>query len=72
MLILVSFSLSIAVKAVLVNCTPWSVLKIPGEPLIKAFSSAARQKSVSIVMEVSQERTYLLYQSMIATRYSQP
>jgi len=52
----------------LVNLAPWSVLRIQGILAIKAFSRAAKQKPVSIVIEVSQERTYRLNQSMIATR----
>jgi hypothetical protein len=68
MLMVISFLLSMSVKAPLVNWAPWSVLKIPGALAIKAFSRAAKQKPVSIVIEVSQERTYRLNQSMIATR----
>ena len=68
MLMLIIFLLSMSVKAELVNWAPWSELKIPGILATRAFSSAARQKPVSIVIEVSQARTYRLNQSMIATR----
>lgn len=54
---------------VMVNWLPWSVLKISGLPLRdKASSSAAMQKSVSMVLDNLQGRTLQLAQSMMATR----
>jgi len=60
---------NLAVKAALVNCAPWSVLKMRGLPCrVMASSSASMQKRVSIVFDKRQERTARLAQSMIATR----
>jgi len=59
---------SLSVNAVLVNCAPWSVLKISGCPFLRASSSASRQNEVSIVFDRRQARTYRLYQSITATR----
>ena len=56
-------------NAALVNCTPWSVLKISGWPCRSIASrSAAMQKSVSIVIDSRQARTRRLNQSITATR----
>ena len=56
------------VKSLLVNCDPWSVLKISGTPIVRASSRASMQKAASRVRETFQERTYRLYQSMTAVR----
>ena len=57
-----------AVKATLVNCDPWSVLKISGTPRRSAASSASMQKALSIVFDKRQDRTCRLAQSITATR----
>ena len=60
---------SLPVKAVEVNCEPWSVLKISGVPKrASASSSASMQKRVSRVFDSRQARTARLAQSMTATR----
>jgi hypothetical protein len=57
------------VKAALVNCAPWSVLKISGRPKrASAASSASTQKAISMVFDSRQASTARLAQSMIATR----
>ena len=38
------------VNSLLVNCDPWSVLKISGRPWVRASSSASRQKAASRVV----------------------
>ena len=64
---------SLPVKASLVNCAPWSVLKIFGLPyLSRASSSASRQNRVSIVLESRHDNTARLAQSITATRYRKP
>lgn len=55
------------VYAWLVNCVPWSVLKISRRRWISAVSNAASQKVVSSVLDSSQASTKRLYQSRIAT-----
>ena len=40
------------VKAVLVNCEPWSVLNTSGRPKLSASSSASRQKSQSKLFDI--------------------
>ena len=47
---------------------PWSVLNISGFDRCNALSSELIQNSFSRVMDTSLERTYRLYQSMMATR----
>src|SRR5216684_2739496 len=64
----ISAVLSRLVNSVLVNCTPWSVLKISGVAKIKARSSASRQKLVSNVFEISHDKTERLNQSITAKR----
>ena len=57
----------------MVNCAPWSVLKIPGHPnFTSASSSASMQKRVSSEFDSRQERTFRLHQSSTATRYRCP
>ena len=52
------------------NWAPWSVLKISGVPnLASASSSAARQKSVVMVLESRKASTLRLATSRIATSY---
>jgi hypothetical protein len=56
------------VKAALVNCEPWSVLKISGRPKrANASSRASMQNAVSIVFDSRQASTARENQSMIAT-----
>ena len=56
-------------KAALVNCEPWSVLKISGWPKrASASSRASTQNATSIVFDSRQASTARLAQSMIATR----
>jgi len=43
--------------ASLVNCTPWSALKISGTLIPNALSRASRQKRVSRVFDRHQDRT---------------
>ena len=68
MLIVMSCSSSRFVKTSLVNCAPWSVLKISGRVVVNAQSSAATQKALSNEIDTSHASTYRLNQSMIATR----
>ena len=57
------------VKTALVNCEPWSVLKISGLPnRASASSRASTQNAVSIVFDSRQASTARLAQSRIATR----
>ena len=44
-------------NSLLVNCDPWSVLKISGRPWVSASSSASRQKAASKVLARRQEGT---------------
>jgi len=60
------------VKASLVNCAPWSVLKIAGRPVASASCSARTQNSASRLIDSAQDSTYRLYQSRIAMRYTNP
>ena len=60
------------VKILLVNWEPWSVLNIPGFPKWRAFSNAFWQNDVSRDVDICQEMTYRLHQSMMATRYMKP
>ena len=60
---------SVVVKAKLVNCERWSVLKVSGPPWrVIASSRAATQKLASIVLDNRHVRTLRLNQSMMATR----
>src|SRR6266851_8726237 len=68
----ISAALSRFVNSALVNCTPWSLLKISGVATHKARSSASRQKLVSRVIEISQASTYRLNQSITAIRLNEP
>jgi transposase InsO family protein len=56
----------------LVNCDPWSLLKISGRPRPSARSSASKQNSIPIVSDSDQLNTNRLNQSRIATRYTNP
>jgi hypothetical protein len=57
------------VKAALVNCEPWSVLKIAGRPnRASASSRASTQNAVSMVFDSRQASTARLAQSRMATR----
>ena len=56
------------VNSALVNCEPWSVLKMSGVPGARASSSAVTQKLAPRVLETRQESTQWLYQSITATR----
>src|SRR6266852_7101060 len=51
-LIRISAALSRLVNSWLVNCTPWSVLKISGRARLMARSSPSKQNLVSIVTEM--------------------
>jgi hypothetical protein len=57
------------VKASLVNCEPWLVLKISGFSFLeRASSSASMQKEASMVIDSFQARTRRLNQSTTAAR----
>jgi len=61
MLIATPASLSRLIHSSLVNCDPWSVLKISGTPNFEiASSSASRQKSAVSVLESPKARTLRL------------
>ena len=60
------------VHAVVVNCTPWSVLKIPGHPFVNDSSSIARQNSLSRLFDNRQLTTSRLNQSIVAAKYRNP
>jgi hypothetical protein len=51
MLILIPRFSKSSVKALPVNCDPWSVLKISGFPFFSSSSSAYKQKSASSVFD---------------------
>ena len=52
-----------------VNWLPWSELKISGWPnRAKASSSASMQNSTSMVFDTRQDSTFLVAQSITATR----
>src|SRR5947209_17897245 len=53
----ISAAFSRLVNSALVNCTPWSVLKISGVATRRARSSASKQKLVSNVTEISHDKT---------------
>lgn len=57
MLIAMPLRSSTPVNAWLVNCAPWSVLKISGRRCAKAASSALTQKLLSSVFDSSHEST---------------
>src|SRR5208282_4713424 len=64
---------STPVNAALVNCTPWSVLKISGEPYRSSAScKASTQNPVSMPVDKRQARTRRLNQSITATKYTNP
>jgi hypothetical protein len=64
MLILIPCFSKSSVKALPVNCDPWSVLKISGFPFFSASSSAYKQKSASSVFDNRHASSYRLYQSL--------
>ena len=65
--------LRISVNSGDVNWLPWSVLKISGLPYFASASSkASMQNSTSMVFDNRQANTFLLAQSMIATKYKKP
>lgn len=60
-------------KLVLVNCEPWSELKISGLPYFaSAYLSASTQNPASIEFDNRQLSTFRLCQSMAATKYRNP
>jgi hypothetical protein len=63
---------STSVNFSLVNCDPWSLLKMAGSPQRNAPSSASMQKGSSNVNDNFQLSTNRLYQSITATRYTNP
>jgi hypothetical protein len=68
-----SAAVSTSVNRGEVNWPPWSLLKIPGLPnRASASSSAAMQKSTSMVFDNRQLRTRRVAQSITATRYRNP
>ncbi len=69
MLIVMSSRLRTAVKAVLVNCAPRSLLKTSGLPYIRRVSSGqSTQNAASGLLLSRRLSTLRLYRSMIATR----
>jgi len=56
----------------LVNCDPWSQLKMSGRPRRNARFSASTQNSTSIVSDSDQLSPNRLNQSITATRYKKP
>ena len=56
------------VNTVLVNCAPWSELRINGRPHCNASSRQSRQNRVSKVLESRHASTLRLCQSRIAAR----
>src|SRR6056297_1528534 len=72
MLIAIWSAFSREMKSSQVNCTPWSVLNISGVAMPSASSRASTQNDASREFDIRQERTYLLYQSITATRYIYP
>jgi hypothetical protein len=53
------------VKALAVNCPPWSVLNTPGLPAANASSSISRQNEPSGVFDSRHATTSRLYQSIL-------
>ena len=73
MLIVMPRALSAPVKASEVNWQPWSLLKISGTPWVcKACSRQSRQNPLSSVFDTRQASTLREYQSITATRYTNP
>ena len=69
MLMVTPSRLSTPVKSGLVNCAPWSVLKISGGPWWRsASSSASVQNSTIIVFDNRHDKMARECQSMMATR----
>ena len=61
------------IQSSLVNCDPWSVLKISGRPyFLIASSSASTQKCVVSVFDSRQAKTLRLATSKIAIKYMNP
>ena len=57
------------VNSWLVNCEPWSVLKISGLPWrASASSRASTQNAASMVIDSRQDRTLRKYQSTTAAK----
>jgi hypothetical protein len=59
-------------KALPVNCDPWSVLKTSGFPFLSVSSNASTQESAAGVFDTYHASTYRLYQSMMVIRYMKP
>ena len=69
MLMAISASFSTLMKSTLVNCEPWSLLKIAGRPWRPSASSrASMQKSAERVIDSRNARTLRLNQSTTAAR----
>ena len=67
--ILTPAAISTLVKSREVNWLPWSLLKMSGRPnRARAYSSASRQKSTSMVFDTRHARIFRVAQSMTATR----
>lgn len=72
MLSLIPLSSSLPVNWLLVNWTPWSVLKISGICWQRLLFKASMQNSIPSRFESSHLITYRQYQSMIANKYPNP
>ena len=61
--------MSLGRKSESVNCDPWSVLKISGQPYLESSSrTASTQKSVVSVFDIRQDKTRRVAQSRTAKR----
>lgn len=65
-------SVRVVIYADPVNCYPWSVFMISSGPYRSSASFKANQQSACIVFDSSQLKTFLVVQSMMATRYKDP
>ena len=69
----IPYSISTDVKTSEVNCAPWSVLKIAGQPYCSIVSRKSRAYCpASIVLKTCHDNTFREYQSIIAIRYTFP